>query len=136
MGSPQVAGSQVQFRWGVELAKIVPKSLTCIIVCLPFFARIARLANTHRFHWANAKDTREMGRDKRSPGAQESQYMPAESNGMEPMTMDQAARLKMLADEMHDPRAFEQGLSRREASRRIDVLREKIRIWELPPHTD
>ncbi|HML92666.1 DUF3072 domain-containing protein [Methyloceanibacter sp.] len=77
-----------------------------------------------------------MGRDKTSPEAQESQYMPADSNGMEPMTMDQAARLKMLADEMHDPRAFEQGLSRREASRRIDVLREKIRIWELPPHTD
>jgi hypothetical protein len=37
---------------------------------------------------------------------------------------------------MHDPSAFQQGLSRSEASRRIDVLREKIRIWDLPPHTD
>lgn len=77
-----------------------------------------------------------MGQDKRSPEAQESQYMPAETNGMEPMTVDQAAYLKTLADEVREPGAFQQGLSRREASRRIDVLREKIRIWELPPHTD
>ncbi|MEM7399366.1 MAG: DUF3072 domain-containing protein [Pseudomonadota bacterium] len=56
--------------------------------------------------------------------------------GLEPMTGAQAADLKTLADEVCEPGAYELGLSRSEASRRIDVLREKIRIGELPPHTD
>ncbi len=62
--------------------------------------------------------------------------MAGDTNGLEPMTVAQATYLKTLADEMHDPSAFQQGLSRSEASRRIDVLLEKIRIWDLPPHTD
>ena len=62
--------------------------------------------------------------------------MAGDANGLEPMTGAQAAHLKTLADQMHEPNAFEQGLSRSEATRRINVLREKIRIWELPPHTD
>ena len=77
-----------------------------------------------------------MEQEKRGPDGQESQYMAGDANGLEPMTVAQATYLKTLADEMHDPSAFQQGLSRSEASRRIDVLREKIRIWELPPHTD
>lgn len=77
-----------------------------------------------------------MEQEKRGPDGQESQYMAGEANGLEPMTVAQATYLKTLADEMHDPSAFQQGLSRSEASRRIDVLLEKIRIWDLPPHTD
>jgi hypothetical protein len=77
-----------------------------------------------------------MEQEKRGRDGQESQYLAGDANGLEPMTVAQATYLKTLADEMHDPSAFQQGLSRSEASRRIDVLREKIRIWELPPHTD
>jgi hypothetical protein len=52
------------------------------------------------------------------------------------MTGAQASYLKMLADEVQEPGAFDQGLSKREASRRIDVLMERLRLGDLPPHTD
>jgi hypothetical protein len=52
------------------------------------------------------------------------------------MTGAQASYLKMLADEVQEPAAFDQGLSKREASRRIDVLMERLRLGDLPPHTD
>ena len=54
----------------------------------------------------------------------------------EPMTGAQASYLKMLAEEVREPKAFDQGLSKREASRRIDALMEKLRLGDLPPHTD
>jgi hypothetical protein len=54
----------------------------------------------------------------------------------EPMTGAQASYLKMLAEEVREPGAFQQGLSKREASRRIDALMERLRIGGLPPHTD
>jgi hypothetical protein len=60
-------------------------------------------------------------------------YVPA---GREPMTGAQASYLKMLAEEVREPSAFEQGLSEREASRRIDALMERLRLGDLPPHTD
>lgn len=56
--------------------------------------------------------------------------------GHEPMTGAQASDLKTLAEEAHELQAYEAGLSRREASRRIDWLKEKCRLDELPPHTD
>jgi hypothetical protein len=78
-----------------------------------------------------------MEQKKRAPEYQESQYLPSsESNGAEPMTGAQASYLKTLADEVREPGAFQQGLSKREASRRINALMEKLRIGELPPHTD
>lgn len=77
-----------------------------------------------------------MGEQNRERERQESQYSPCDAGGPEPMTGAQAAHLKTLADEVHEPDAYEQGLSRKEASRRIDVLMDKIRICELPPHTD
>jgi len=78
-----------------------------------------------------------MEQKKRAPEYQESQYLaPSESNGAEPMTGAQASYLKTLAEEVQEPGAFRQGLSRREATRRINVLMEKLRIGELPPHTD
>ena len=54
----------------------------------------------------------------------------------EPMTSAQATYLKTLAEETHEPQAYNVGLSRHEASRRIDALKEKLRLDELPPHTD
>jgi len=78
-----------------------------------------------------------MEQKKAIPAHQESQYIaPDEFSGSEPMTGAQASSLKTLADEVREPWAFQQGLTRREASRRINVLMEKLRIGELPPHTD
>jgi hypothetical protein len=42
----------------------------------------------------------------------------------------------MLADEVDEPAAFAADLSKREASRRIDALAERLRLSHLPPHTD
>ena len=61
---------------------------------------------------------------------------PSGSTGAEPMTGAQASHLKNLAEEVREPEAYRQGLSKAEASRRINVLTEKLRIGELPPHTD
>jgi Protein of unknown function (DUF3072) len=54
----------------------------------------------------------------------------------EPMTGAQAASLKRLAEEIREPRVFDAGLSKSEAARRIDRLQERLRLGELPPHTD
>lgn len=54
----------------------------------------------------------------------------------EPMTGAQASHLKTLAEEVREPSAFAENLSKREASRRIDALAEKVRLSHLPPHTD
>lgn len=70
---------------------------------------------------------------------QESQQLAPKSYtplGREPMTGAQASYLKMLAEEVREPSVFQQGLSKREASRRIDALMERLRIGDLPPHTD
>ncbi|MCJ7787693.1 MAG: DUF3072 domain-containing protein [Methyloceanibacter sp.] len=68
---------------------------------------------------------------------QESQQLsPGEFSGREPMTGAQATYLKTLAEEIHEPSAFQQDLSKREASRRIDALIERLRLGALPPHTD
>ncbi|MEZ0281512.1 DUF3072 domain-containing protein [Methyloceanibacter sp.] len=64
------------------------------------------------------------------------QLAPAEVTGREPMTGAQASYLKTLAEEVREPGAFDVGLSRREASRRIDALIERLRLGSLPPHTD
>jgi Protein of unknown function (DUF3072) len=78
-----------------------------------------------------------MEQKKRGAEYQETQYLaPSESSGAEPMTGAQASYLKTLAEEVREPKAFQQGLTQREASRRINVLMEKLRIGELPPHTD
>ena len=52
------------------------------------------------------------------------------------MTGAQASYLKMLADEVREPSAFAQDLSKREATRRIEALTEKLRLGQLPPHSD
>ncbi len=79
-----------------------------------------------------------MTQKKKTPELQESQQLSADSNppAREPMTGAQASYLRMLADEVQEPAAFDQGLSKREATRRIDALMERLRLGELPPHTD
>ena len=79
-----------------------------------------------------------MMQKKKTQEIQESQYLsPGTSSPQrEPMTAAQASYLKMLADEVKEPAAFHQGLSKREASRRIDALMERLRLGALPPHTD
>jgi hypothetical protein len=47
-------------------------------------------------------------------------------SGDEPMTGAQASYLKTLSEEAHEAEAFEDGLSKAEASRRIDLLKEKL----------
>jgi hypothetical protein len=47
-------------------------------------------------------------------------------SGDEPMTGAQASYLKTLSEEAHDPGAFDERLSKAEASKRIDALREKL----------
>lgn len=54
----------------------------------------------------------------------------------EPMTGAQASVLRRLCDELQEPNAFDASLSQSEAARRIHRLEEKLRLGELPPHTD
>jgi hypothetical protein len=80
-----------------------------------------------------------MPQKKKTQEIQESQQLSPGSfapSGREPMTGAQASYLKMLAEEVQEPAAFDQSLSKREATRRIDALMEKLRLGELPPHTD
>ena len=42
------------------------------------------------------------------------------------MTGAQSSYLKTLSEEVHDPAAFEEGLTKAEASKRIDALKQKI----------
>ncbi|MFZ2018728.1 MAG: DUF3072 domain-containing protein [Methyloceanibacter sp.] len=78
-----------------------------------------------------------MTQKKKTQEPQESQQLSAgEYAGREPMTGAQAAYLQTLANEACEPGAYKQGLTRREASKRIAVLTERLRLGELPPHTD
>ena len=80
-----------------------------------------------------------MPHKKKALDQQESQQLAPEAYapaGREPMTGAQASYLKMLAEDARELSAFEQGLSEREASRRIDALMERLRLGDLPPHTD
>ncbi|MGH6832875.1 MAG: DUF3072 domain-containing protein [Methyloceanibacter sp.] len=79
-----------------------------------------------------------MTQKKKTQEMQESQQLSPGTNpaAREPMTGAQASYLRMLADEVKEPAAFDRGLSKREASRRIDALAERLRLGELPPHTD
>jgi len=78
-----------------------------------------------------------MTQRKKNHEPQESQYLSAgEFTGREPMTGAQAVYLQSLANEAHEPGAYKQGLTRREASKRIEALTERLRLGALPPHTD
>lgn len=48
------------------------------------------------------------------------------TTGDEPMTGAQASYLRTLSEEAHDPDTFSEGLTKAEASKRIDALRGKV----------
>jgi hypothetical protein len=48
------------------------------------------------------------------------------TTGGEPMTGAQASYLKTLSEQAHAPEAFDEGLTKADASKRIDALREKV----------
>ena len=48
--------------------------------------------------------------------------------GDEPMTGAQGSYLKTLSEQAKDPDAFAEDLSKAEASKRIDALREKLKM--------
>ncbi len=48
------------------------------------------------------------------------------TTGGEPMTGAQASYLKTLSEQAHDADAFDGGLTKAEASKRIDALRETV----------
>jgi hypothetical protein len=47
-------------------------------------------------------------------------------SGDEPMTGAQASHLKTLSEQAHDPKAFDDGLTKAEASKRIDALKTRL----------
>jgi Protein of unknown function (DUF3072) len=47
-------------------------------------------------------------------------------SGDEPMTGAQASYLKTLSEQAHRPEFFEEGLSKAEASKRIDALKQQL----------
>ncbi|WP_187969439.1 DUF3072 domain-containing protein [Aquibium microcysteis] len=49
-------------------------------------------------------------------------------SGDEPMTGAQRSYLKTLSEQAHDPESYEEGLTKAEASRRIDALKDKLRL--------
>lgn len=56
-------------------------------------------------------------------------------SGDEPMTGAQASYLKTLSEQARDPEAFDETLTKAEASKRIDTLKAKIGLAGEPPHT-
>ena len=49
-------------------------------------------------------------------------------SGDEPMTGAQASYLKTLSEQAHEPETFGEKLSKAEASKRIDVLKAKLKL--------
>ncbi len=50
------------------------------------------------------------------------------TTGDEPMTGAQGSYLKTLSEQAHDPEAFSDDLTKAEASKRIDMLKEKANV--------
>jgi hypothetical protein len=49
-------------------------------------------------------------------------------SGDEPMTGAQASYLKTLSEQADQPEAFEEGLTKAEASKRIDALKQRLTL--------
>jgi Protein of unknown function (DUF3072) len=56
-------------------------------------------------------------------------------SGDEPMTGAQASYLKTLSEQAREPEAYNERLSKAEASKRIDALKAKLKLLDGPPHT-
>jgi Protein of unknown function (DUF3072) len=55
--------------------------------------------------------------------------------GDQPMTAEQAARLKRLAEAAYELDAFKPNLTRAEADQRMVMLTAKLKLLDAPPHT-
>ena len=55
-------------------------------------------------------------------------------SGQEPMTGAQASYLKTLAEEAREPDAYDDTLTKAEASKRIHMLKAKLKLMSHPPH--
>lgn len=55
-------------------------------------------------------------------------------SGDDPMTGAQASYLKTLSEEAHESDAFSERLTKAEASKRIEVLKAKLKLFSGPPH--
>jgi Protein of unknown function (DUF3072) len=55
-------------------------------------------------------------------------------SGDDAMTGAQASYLKTLSQEAHEPEAFSARLTKAEASKRIEVLKAKLKLFSGPPH--
>ena len=53
----------------------------------------------------------------------------------QPMTPEQAAKLKRLAEDAYELEAFQPNLTRAEADLRIAALAAKLKLLGEPPHT-
>jgi Protein of unknown function (DUF3072) len=60
---------------------------------------------------------------------------PDRGSGDESMTDAQAAYLRTLSEQAYEPDAFSEHLSMAEASKRIDILKAKLKLFDGPPHT-
>ena len=70
-----------------------------------------------------------------SPGSNLEKDPDAWVSGDDPMTGAQGSYLKTLSEQAHEPEAFSERLTKAEASKRIDVLKAKLRLFDGPPHT-
>ena len=53
----------------------------------------------------------------------------------QPMTAEQAATLKRLAEAAYELETFQSNLTRAEADLRISMLTAKLKLLDAPPHT-
>jgi hypothetical protein len=58
----------------------------------------------------------------------------ASRDDADPMTGAQVSYLKTLSVEAHEPDAFSERLTRVEASKRIEMLKAKLKLFDGPPH--
>ncbi len=82
---------------------------------------------------AKAPAGRSAGREAGQPSGSEQQPSPAAT--LTPMTPEQAARLKVLAEQALELESFHPDLTADEATRRIAALEVKLRLMDGPPHT-
>jgi hypothetical protein len=80
------------------------------------------------------KNADESANPKLDPPSSNTEKPPGEwVSGQDPMTGAQASYLKTLSEEAAEPQAFDETLTKAEASKRIDALRAKL---ELDSGTD
>lgn len=56
-------------------------------------------------------------------------------SGDDPITPAQASYLKTLSEQALEPQAYDETLTKAEASKRIDALKAKLGLLDGPPHT-